>query len=168
MVSIPFLRLPKVPPLRLPYALRVSGLLRLPQEAETPSSLGPSAARLLTLGMFMFGMETLAYDQLTRRMGWRHETTNRFGARPASQFTGPGEDAITIAGRCVPEIAGYFGAIDLLVSMADTGDNWPLVDGMGKVLGNFRIESIEQTHVAVLAGGIPRAIDFTIDLKRVD
>lgn len=89
-------------------------------------------------------------------------------ARPASQFTGPGEDAITLGGLLVPEIAGRYGALDTLIEMADTGGNWPLVDGTGRVLGNFRIDQLDTTHRMVLAGGIPRAIDFQLRLTRVD
>jgi hypothetical protein len=52
---------------------------------------------LLTLGMFVFGMDTLAYSDLQRRITWRHEASDRFGARPAVQFIGPGDDDVTIA-----------------------------------------------------------------------
>lgn len=135
--------------------------------ASAPS-IGPSASQLMTLGMFVFGMDTIAYSDFQRTIAWRHATSERFLARPASQFTGPGEDAVTIAGLLVPEIAGTYGAIERLIEMADTGDNWPLLDGNGTVLGHYRIEGLDQTHHAVMAGGIPRAIDFNLSLKRAD
>lgn len=127
-----------------------------------------SPAHLMTLGMFVFGMDTIPYQDLQRRMTWRHEQSERFGARPASQFVGAGEDSITIAGLVVPELAGRYSAIETLIEMADTGDHWPLMDGTGRVLGDFRIETIDQSHKGVLAGGIPRGIDFAMELKRVD
>lgn len=127
-----------------------------------------SPAHLMTLGMFIFGMDTIPYQDLQRRMSWRHEDSDRFGQRAASQFAGPGEDAITIAALVVPEIAGSYGAIDRLIEMADTGDNWPLVDGLGRVLGHFRIEAIDTGHVGVMAGGLPRGQNFSMELKRVD
>lgn len=127
-----------------------------------------SPAHLMTLGMFVFGMDTVPYQDLQRRMTWRHEQSERFGARPASQFAGPGEDSITIAGLVMPELAGRYSAIETLIEMADTGDHWPLMDGTGRVLGDFRIETIDQSHKGVLAGGIPRGIDFAMELKRVD
>ncbi len=126
-----------------------------------------SPAHLMSLGMFVFGMDTAAYTDFQRRMAWRHEQNDRFMARPASQYVGPGEDAITLAGVVVPELAGSYGAIDMLIDMADNGDNWPLMDGLGRVLGFYRIDAMEHTHHTVLAGGIPRAIGFSIDLKRV-
>ena len=127
-----------------------------------------SPTQLLTLGMFLFGMDTFAYSELQRRMSWRHENMDRHMARPASQFTGPGEDAILIAGLLVPEVAGSYGSIDTLIEMADTGDNWPLVDGYGRIYGHYRIERMDLAHRVVMAGGVPRAQDFAIELARVD
>ncbi len=127
-----------------------------------------SPAHLLSLGMFVFGMDTLAYDELNRRMAWRHPGSERFGARDASQYVGPGPDTITIAGLVVPEIAGSYSAIETLISMADSGDSFDLLDGLGRVLGTFRIDQLEETHHGVMAGGIPRGKGFSIELTRVD
>lgn len=127
-----------------------------------------SPAHLMTLGMFIFGMDTIPYQDLQRRISWRHEEMDRFGARPASQFAGPGEDLVTIAGLVVPEVAGSYASIDRLIEMADTGDNWPLVDGLGYVMGRYRIEGMDLGHVGIMAGGLPRGQQFTMDLKRVD
>ena len=134
--------------------------------ASLPSSL--SASNLMTLGMFLFGMDQMAYHEMQRRISWRHEKSERFMARAASQFTGPGDDVITLPGTLVPEVAGTFSAIETLIAMANTGDNYPLVDGLGRVLGQYRINSLDQTHRAIMAGGIPRVIDFSIELERVD
>lgn len=132
------------------------------------ASIPPSPAHLMTLGMFLFGMDTLPYQDLQRRMSWRHEESERFGARPASQFAGPGDDTVTLSGLIVPEIAGTYSSLDRLIEMADTGDNWPLVDGFGRILGHFRIETLDQGHRGVMAGGIPRGIEFGLELKRAD
>lgn len=132
------------------------------------ASLPLSPAHLMTLGMFIFGMDTIPYQDLQRRISWRHEESERFGRRAASQFAGPGDDSITIAALVVPEVAGSYGAIDRLVEMADTGDNWPLVDGLGRVLGQYRIDAIDIGHVGIMAGGLPRGQNFTMELKRVD
>lgn len=130
--------------------------------------MGLTHDKLLTLGLFVFGMDTMAYDELTRRRAWRHAETERMGARAAAQYVGPGEDVVTIAGTLVPEIAGKFSAIDRIVEMADTGDSWPLMDGTGAILGTYRIETMEVQHIVIMAGGIPRIVDFSIDLKRMD
>lgn len=127
----------------------------------------PSPRHLLSLGMFVFGMDTVPYQQLQHSVEWRHGTTDRHQARPASQYLGPGPETISLSGICVPEIAGSFGAFETLRAMGDTGDDYPLMDGLGWVLGDFRIMRLEQEHLAVMAGGLPRHIGFRLELERV-
>jgi uncharacterized protein len=134
--------------------------------ASRPSN-APSPRTLMTLGLFVFGMDTLAYNQLQRKMSWRHGKSERHAALPATQFLGPGEDTISIEGMLVPEVQGSYTAITRLIEMADSGDNWPLTDGDGNVWGNFEIQNIDQRHRAIMAGGKPRIVDFGIDLNRV-
>lgn len=123
---------------------------------------------LLALGMFTFGISTLAADELARRASWRHATSPRIGARDAVQFTGPGEETIAIPGSVYHEIADGDVSLDELRRMAATGDAWSLVDGMGYVYGAFVITGIDDRRKAFFPNGKPRQIDFSIDLLRVD
>lgn len=127
----------------------------------------PSPRHLLSLGMFVFGMDTLAYQQLQHSIEWRHGTTERHQARPAAQYLGPGAETISLSGICVPEIAGSFSVFDTLRAMGDTGDDYPLMDGLGRVLGDYRIVRLEQEHLQIMAAGVPRHIGFRIELERV-
>ena len=54
---------------------------------------------LAALGMFIFDTDTTLFDELSRRRSWRHGRTERFGARAASQYLGPGEDQVTLSGK---------------------------------------------------------------------
>jgi hypothetical protein len=128
----------------------------------------PSPRHLMALGLFVFGMDTLPYQSLRRVTEWRHAATERHGARPASQYLGPGAESISLSGLCVPELGGSYAAMENLREMADTGDDYTLVDGHGDILGNFRILRIEEEHLTILAGGRPRHKAFTIELERVD
>ncbi len=123
---------------------------------------------LLALGMFTFGISTLAFDEMARRASWRHATSPRIGARDAVQFTGPGEETIAIPGSVYHEIADGDVSLDELRRMAATGDAWSLVDGMGYVYGAFVITGIDDRRKAFFPNGKPRQIDFSIDLLRVD
>ena len=134
--------------------------------ASMPPSSTPRV--LMTLGLFVFGMDALAYSELQRKMDWRHGKSERHQARAATQFLGPGEDAVSLTGTLVPEVQGSFASIARLVEMADSGDNWPLTDGDGNVWGNFEIKAIDQRLRSIMAGGKPRIVDFAIDLVRVD
>lgn len=122
---------------------------------------------LLTLGLFVFAMDSLPFQELQRRTSWRHASAERFGARPASQYTGPGDDNVTLSGVLVPELAGSYSAIERLREMADSGDSWPLVTGQGSVLGNYRIVAVDDRQTLHVAGGMPRRIEFAVDLERV-
>ena len=53
---------------------------------------------LLAIGMFVFEIPNVLFDQLKRRRSWRHPTSERVGARAASQFAGVGDDNLTITG----------------------------------------------------------------------
>lgn len=141
-----------------------------PDPSPVPAIDAPAVAgarTLMSFGLFVFGMETMAYDNYQRRRSWRHAATERFAARAAVQYVGPGDDDVSFYGSLIPEIAGSFGAIDRLVEMADTGDPQPLVDGAGRQWGEYVLVGIDETGTNIIVGGIARRIDFTIDLKRV-
>ncbi|RMB26236.1 hypothetical protein C8J47_3554 [Sphingomonas sp. PP-F2F-G114-C0414] len=123
---------------------------------------------LLSIGLFAFSIDTLAFDEISRRASWRHATSARIGARDATQFTGPGDETISLPGTVYNEIVDGRVSIDELRRMADTGDAWSLVDGLGYVYGAFVITSIDDRGKAFFPDGTPRQIDFAIDLLRVD
>ncbi|WP_313473937.1 phage tail protein [Stutzerimonas kunmingensis] len=123
---------------------------------------------MMALGMFVFGLDTLAYQELQRQTDWRHPSTSRIGARPARQFIGPGEDAITLPGVLLAELAGDQASLDELREMADTGKAYALVEGTGKVYGQFVIESLSEGRTLFFRDGAARRIEFTLVLKRVD
>lgn len=134
---------------------------------ETPAVTSMSMAHLMSLGMFIFGMDTLPYQALEQTVRWRHENMPRFLARDASQYVGPGEEVVTISGKLVPEIAGSYSSFGAIREMGDSGGKWPLMDGTGSIWGNFRIDQLHLAHEGVMAAGIPRGMDFSLDLFRV-
>lgn len=123
---------------------------------------------MLSLGMFVFSLATLPYQDFARKTDWKHSRTSRVGARDASQFTGAGADTLQLKGYIVPEFAGDMASLDTLREMAASGDAFPLVDGTGRVLGAWVIDSIDEGQSIFFADGQPRRIEFTIDLHQVD
>lgn len=134
--------------------------------ASQPPQFSPR--QLMSLGMFVFGMDSLPYQSLLRSCEWRHGAQERHMARPARQFLGPGAETITITGLLVPEIAGDYGSFVTLRAMAGAGDDYPLIDGNGVLLGHYLILRVEEEQRNILAGGAPRQAGFTIDLERVE
>lgn len=122
---------------------------------------------LMALGLFVFERATLPFSEMQRRADWRHPSTERVGARPAAQFTGPGAEQISLTGACIPEVGGSYSAIERLREMADTGEAWPLVDGTGRVFGDYNLVGLDERSQHFVDNGMPRKIDFAIDLVRV-
>ncbi len=123
---------------------------------------------MMALGMFVFSLETLAYQEFQRQTEWRHGSTSRIGTNPARQYLGRGDDSITLPGVLLPVLAGSQLSLDALRTMADTGKAWPLVEGTGKIYGTWIIESLSETRTLFFRDGQARRIEFTLSLKRID
>lgn len=123
---------------------------------------------LMSLGLFVFELPTLAYDELQRTTDWRFARNPRVGARDAVQFIGPGEESISISGTAIAELQDGRASLDQLKEMAASGDEWAMVDGTGQVFGAFIIERIKEGHKVLTDQGVPLKIDFGIELSRVE
>jgi len=123
---------------------------------------------MMALGMFVFSLETLAYQEFQRQTDWRHGSTSRIGTNPARQYLGRGEDSITLPGVLLPALAGSPLSLDTLRTMADTGKAWPLVQGDGRIFGLWVIESLSETRTLFFRDGAARRIEFNLKLSRID
>ena len=124
---------------------------------------------MAVLGMFVFTQKTIPFQTLDRESNWRHPTNSVVGGMPKTQFTGTEGETITISGRLMPEITGGRFSIKMLELMADSGGSFPLIDGATfELVGFFVIESLSETRSEMFGDGAPRAIDFTLNLKRTD
>ncbi|HBO3646586.1 TPA: phage tail protein [Pseudomonas aeruginosa] len=123
---------------------------------------------LMAFGMFVFSLETAAYQDFQRQTEWRHSSTSRIGTNPARQFLGRGDESITLQGVLLPALAGSVLSLDTLRSMADTGKAYPLIEGTGRIYGVWIIESLSETRTIFFGDGAARRIEFTLSLKRID
>lgn len=140
--------------------------------SSASASASASPRHLMSLGMFVFGMDTANYSEMQRDIDWRWGKSERLGARPARQYLGQGDDNITLSGSIIPGVSGTYSSIDRLIEMADSardgGGAWPFIDGNGKVIGQFSITKLVTTLSNIMAGGLARWTDFTITLERAD
>lgn len=124
---------------------------------------------MMALDQFVFSLSTAPFKELQRQRSWKHRTNSRVGTRDASQFTGVGDDTITLNGTVAQaESFGSIASIKQLAEMGDAGDAYVLVDGVGNVYGAYIIDGLNETQTYHTKEGTPRKIDFTLTLKRVD
>lgn len=124
---------------------------------------------MMSLGYFVFMRSTIPYQDTSREVSWSHVQNDVVGAMPKSQFTGKTGETIEISGELRPEITGGKLSILALEMMAEQGNAYPLISGSTfMVLGWFVIEKISVQENTFFADGTPRAISFSMSLKRVD
>lgn len=123
---------------------------------------------MMSLGMFVFSLPTLAYHELQRQTEWKHASNARVGARDAFQFVGKGDDTITLSGWIAPELTGSLYTLDALRLMADTGKSWILIQGTGRIYGSYIITSMTEGKTILGSDGEPAKVDFSITLKCTD
>ncbi|MCV2512626.1 phage tail protein [Leclercia pneumoniae] len=123
---------------------------------------------MMVLGLYVFMLRTVPYQELQYQRSWRHAVNSRVNRRPSTQFLGPDNDSLTLSGVLLPEITGGRLSLLALEQMAEQGKAWPLIEGSGTIYGMFVIESLSQTKTEFFESGTPRRIEFTLALKRVD
>lgn len=123
---------------------------------------------MLALGLFIFSLPTLSYQELQRQTSWRFAENAVINVRPRQQFIGLGSDTMSLKGELRPEIVGKAISLSYLRSMADTGKAWTLIDGAGRFYGLWLITDLNETKSVFLSNGQAKKIDFDISLKRVD
>lgn len=125
-----------------------------------------AAPVMMQLGGFQFGINTAAYQGLSRTDEWRWAGQERYGQEAALQYTGPGTASVTLDGVIYPEWKGGLGQLDAMRQEAGKGRPLVLVDGRGLAHGMWVIESVSETQGTFAAGGVARRIEFSLQLKR--
>lgn len=100
---------------------------------------------LMTLGFFIFALDTVPFDSLDRERQARWASGNRVGRPPAHQFLGVGEETMTLEATLYPELSGGPEAVETLYKMMASGKAWVLLSGEGAVIGNYVITKIKDT-----------------------
>ncbi|WP_321367914.1 phage tail protein [uncultured Desulfuromusa sp.] len=119
---------------------------------------------MMALGDFRFGIDTAAYQKLSREVEYRWPVQNRVGRRPAKQFIGIGTDSISLDGVILPGYRGGFGQIDALRELAGKGQPLLLIDGTGRSWGKWCVERVEESQTIFFSDGVPRKQEFRIKL----
>lgn len=123
---------------------------------------------MLSLGLFVFAVDSTAYQSLQRQSAQRWQGSERIGLRATQQYLGKGEDSITLSGVLMPEFTGGETNLALLQTMAESGKAHVLLNGSGEALGLWIITNIRENHSEFFRDGKARKIEFSLSLKRID
>jgi uncharacterized protein len=113
---------------------------------------------------YYFGARGLPQTGLDRSISYRWEAQNRIGRRPAMQFLGTGEETVSINGVIYPPQFGSFDALEKMREEAMTGTPRSMVTGYGRCYGLWCIKSIKDVQAPYWPGGMPRKVEFTLEL----
>ncbi|QCT18513.1 phage tail protein [Jejubacter calystegiae] len=123
---------------------------------------------MMVLGLYVFMLRTVPYQELQYQRNWRLATNSRVNRRPSVQFLGQDSDPLTLSGVLMPSLTGGRMSLLALEQMAEQGKAWPLIEGSGTIYGMYMIESLSQTKTEFFEDGTARRIEFSLVLKRVD
>ena len=123
---------------------------------------------MMSLDTFIFEIGTLPYQQLEETWGWRYGKSDRFGARAAAQYLGPGDQTMRMTGRLYPGFAGSYSSFEKIRELADAGKSYSMLNGRQEVLGQFFIRSLGLSSDTFLVDGFARKADFTLELERAE
>lgn len=120
---------------------------------------------LMALGSFTFELKTAAFSSLKKSSEYRWSSSETIGNAPVLQSLGKGSDRIDLEGVVYPDqIYGNF--IDNLKIIAESEEPQILVDGMGNIYGFWVIKQIAETQSFFDKFGLPKKIEFNINLEK--
>jgi phage protein U len=121
---------------------------------------------MMRLGAYNFSLDTAAYRDFQRTAEWVWAALPRFGQDDELQSTGPGPETIKLAGVIFPEFKGGTGQLDALRSLADERQPQALIDGRGRMLGDWVILRVDERGGIFGPAGVALRQEFDIDLRR--
>ncbi|MCU0119518.1 phage tail protein [Pseudomonas sp. B2M1-30] len=117
----------------------------------------------MALGSFIFGLSRdFAYSTLGRKSegGWIE--LQILNSKPKSHQLGQKAETLTITGKSMYAVA--MARLDELRALQAQRTPLPLIDGIGRNWGLWRINNIQETQSQVIDDGTAMVIDWTLEL----
>ena len=92
---------------------------------------------MMVLGAFRFSLSTAAYQEFVHKVEYRWVRQDVLGESPVHQYVGPGEQTITMRGVIYPHYKGGLNQIALMRAQASLGIPLFMIDGTGRVWGQW-------------------------------
>lgn len=120
---------------------------------------------MMKLGDFTFTLNTAAYQNYSHSSSYNWPEQARIGNSPVLQFTGTGVTSLSLSGVIFPYFRGGLEQVEDMRRLAGSGKPLLLISGTGTMKGYWCITSVKEKSSEFRASGLPRKIEFTMDLK---
>lgn len=123
---------------------------------------------LMALGPYFFSATTAAYETKDGTATYRWEEQAVIGQAPLYHFMGSGEQTLQLEGAVYADYHDGLEQIPRMKEAADKGEPLMLVDGLGNVLGQWVILTLQEKQTFFRSNGLPRKSTFALNLKKYD
>jgi phage protein U len=123
---------------------------------------------MMTLGGFKFQLSSAVYQEFKRSTEYRWPKQDRFGRAPVRQYTGYGDDTITLSGVVYPGWNGGRQQVDALRDLAGQGEPLMMVAGDGTVMGRWVVDKVDEGQTIFGPAGAALRQEFTLNLSKFD
>ncbi|ASD67628.1 MULTISPECIES: phage tail protein [Pseudoalteromonas] len=136
------------------------------------------AKHMMQLGDYKFSVSTAAFNKLQydSQYRWEAHKSQTDKDSPPMQFIGVGEQTLNIEGVIFPQIVDNgLKQLDMMRDEAAKGEPMTLgyveesgksSPSVGRVMGKWVIKRISETRTLFFNDGIPREIQFSMELSR--
>lgn len=121
-------------------------------------------AQQMALGSFVFGLSSgFPYDTLDRKTTGGWVSLDIISSKPRSHQTGQGLETLRLQGKA--QWAAGMTRVDQLRAMANARVPYVLVDGIGRVWGRWRINSVDESQKRTIDNGTATLLEWTLELE---
>lgn len=121
---------------------------------------------LYMLGALAMDARPFSADEMSRDADASIPAKPLFGAFPAKEFTGEGEDDITLSGQLLPTKIGGLTELEIAHQMRRSGTRFPLMRGDGWRAGWYAITKISEKHKDLTREGVGFSVQCSITMTK--
>jgi phage protein U len=123
---------------------------------------------LYQIGTITLDTRPFSIDAVERQASADFAVKPLMGTLPGREFTGEGEDKITLSGQLLPSKIGGLDELEALHGLRRAGQRLPVMRGDGRMMGWFVIEDIRESHAELLRDGVGFTVKHSIALARTE
>lgn len=118
----------------------------------------------MALGNFIFGLSTsFPYERLERSSDGGWVSLDIISSKPKSHQTGQGLEELRLSGKAAR--GAGMERLDELRALQGARAPYPLVDGIGRNWGRWRIDKVTEGQSSILDDGTAMLIEWSVELK---